>query len=114
MTRSRWADLVAQCAREASVANRRQETRRFALGATARLAFEKSGRPATQFAGVLNVSTDGVMLKSANRIAYGTAVVLQLAITDEPVILAGRVIHCTQTVGGYKVGIELQFQDEPA
>lgn len=59
----------------------------------------------------LNVSRRGVLLRVRERIADHTPVVVQMMLVDERIVLLGRVTHCTETVGGFKIGIELRFAD---
>ena len=57
-------------------------------------------------------SQEGVMVKNRGRIPARTPVWMEITLADDVFALLGQVAHCTQTVGGYKVGIELQFPDE--
>jgi hypothetical protein len=75
------------------------------------LAFERGGRPLKRTGKLLNASVDGVLVMQHERIADGTIVLMQLMFHDGQIRLLGHVVHCTETVGGYKVGIGLQFAD---
>ena len=66
-------------------------------------------RPGT----VLDASTTGIMIRQREEMDVGTLVIVRAVLDDQDVAIAGQVMHCTQTVGGYKVGIELHFLDEP-
>lgn len=59
---------------------------------------------------VLDVSPRGLMVRLREQVRESTPVQLEIALENEVVHAQGIVRHCTQTVGGYKVGIELCFE----
>lgn len=56
-----------------------------------------------------NVSNSGMMLKGDTELTPGTRLVAEVNPDGVPFYVAGVVMHCTQTVGGYKIGVNLQF-----
>ena len=55
------------------------------------------------------ISAGGVSLRSEQKIPENSPVDLALYLGDDAFMLAGTVIHCTQSAGRFSVGIELQF-----
>lgn len=60
---------------------------------------------------VLEISTHGLMMRSRTRLPPSTAVVVTAYLGDESFALTGSVVHCTQTVGAFKIGIQLDPGD---
>ncbi len=56
-----------------------------------------------------NVSNSGLMLKGETELTPGTRLVAEINPDGVPFYVAGVVMHCTQTVGGFKIGVNLQF-----
>jgi hypothetical protein len=67
-----------------------------------------SGRPPEHLT-VMQVSPGGVMLRGFGEPAPGTGVTLQISLDEESAVLRGIIRHVTQSLGGYKIGIELLF-----
>ena len=110
-TRQRWLELIAQYPEEMAVEHRRKHRRRQPALGTLELAFQRDNRPVKRTGKLLNASPTGVLVKQQEWIADHTLVLMRLLYDDAVIRLLGRVAHCTQTVGGYKVGIELEFAD---
>lgn len=66
-----------------------------------------------RWAAIIQLSPGGLMVRAQRPIADDTPLRLEIALEDEIVHAEGRVAHCTQTVGGYKIGIELVFSEDP-
>ncbi|MFQ5502903.1 MAG: PilZ domain-containing protein [Phycisphaerae bacterium] len=58
---------------------------------------------------LLEVSLEGLSAKASYDIPVDREVIIELNPDAAHIVMKGRVIHCTQTIGGYKVGIELIF-----
>ncbi len=62
---------------------------------------------------LLNASADGVMVLTREEVPADISAVMAFNSDDEiEYVLAGDVVHCTSTIGGYKVGIRLRFPIE--
>ena len=60
----------------------------------------------------MEISAGGISLKIEQMIPEGRHVDLELYLAgDDGFTLAGRVVHCTQSVSGFSVGIEILFPD---
>jgi hypothetical protein len=69
---------------------------------------------AVRTAPLVQVSDEGIMIRSHAELAQDTVVAMQVYLEDDNFALLGRVMHCTDTIGGYKVGIQLAFVEQPA
>ncbi len=74
-----------------------------------KLTFEDDGRASTRSLTTLNISVTGLTAKGTLEIPMDSEVLLELSPEGSPFLVRGTVVHCTQTVGGYKIGIDLAF-----
>lgn len=109
--RERWRRLVARHAEAQPQDCRRGNERHYIGFGSARLWFEEQGVRQERTGNLLNVSDGGLMLKQYKEIPIGVTLTLEVLIGDEALQVRGRTAHCTQTLGGYKVGVELEFDD---
>ena len=107
-----WQQIISRFPPDETPRHRRKHGRRGGSLGPVELAFEQGGEAVTRTGTLLNVSPEGVMIKQQDKIEPGTTVVMKAIPWEEMVVLKGRVIHCTETVGGFKVGIELRFADD--
>ena len=112
-TREAWEKMLAAYPSPAIDEHRREETRYESDLGNAALAFESESRPVLLRGRVLNAASNGVLLRLRERIRPATEVLLRLTLVQGEATLVGQVVHCTPTVGAYKVGIQLLF-DAPA
>ena len=112
ITRELWEQIVSACRPEQASEYRRKRARRPGTLGPVELAFDQGGRVVVQTGSLLNVSSNGVMIKQREEISSDTTVMMRATPCGETAVLKGRVIHCTETVGGFKVGVELQFTGE--
>ena len=94
--------------------HRRREARHIAPLGTARLAYEQAGLPELQTGKVLNISDHGAMIVTRQEIPEHAVLMMKISLGEDAFLLVGRVMHSTQTVGGYKIGIKLDFPAEPS
>jgi hypothetical protein len=55
------------------------------------------------------VSNSGLTAGSRKEVAEGDRFILDVSIDEHTIRVKGKVRHCTQTIGGYKVGVQLIF-----
>jgi PilZ domain len=60
---------------------------------------------------LMETSAGGIQVRTAEEITSGTRVSLCIQFSDQSLHCGGITCHCTQTVGGYKVGIRLIFSE---
>ena len=71
------------------------------------------GEPVEASTLLLNAALAGVMVRSRRELPLNLAVVLTFCADDQECALPGVVAHCTETVGGFKLGIRLRFALPP-
>jgi hypothetical protein len=89
----------------------RRRARRYGvrLGAW-RMLYQNGRKPAELRVTLVNAALDGVMLLSRAEVPENIPTLLAFtADDDEEHQLVGEIVHCTSTVGGYKVGVRLRF-----
>ena len=117
ITPEQWTQLVTQHGSgPAASLLRRRQLRYYVQGPT-RVAFSRhadSGDASNAHTcSVLDVSNDGLMLRSREQVPLQTPLAIELYFGDQTITVFGTVVHCTQTVGAFKIGVKLRF-DEPA
>ena len=63
---------------------------------------------------ILDVSNEGLMAKGNDPIPVNTPVDMEVIVDEHPVEIRGDVIHCTGTLGGFKIGIQLDRSEDAA
>lgn len=83
---------------------------------TGRAKLSKAGSQAVlvETCALLQVSAEGLTLRSHDEIPLHELLAIEVRLTDRAVLLHGRVVHCTGTVGGYKLGVLLTFDESPS
>ncbi len=111
-TRQRWTELLAKFAESERSDSRRGNQRSYVQFGAAKLSFDdEQGTPTGRTGRLLNASDSGLMVKQYESIPEETEVAVEATIGDEVFALTGRVVHTTETLGGFKIGIELRFAD---
>lgn len=68
----------------------------------------KTAKPMT--CTLLQVSGSGLMVRAFDgNFSRGQLLAIHALVGEDEAVLRGRVRHCTQTISGYKIGIELEF-----
>ncbi len=74
---------------------------------------DEDGTEAKEYVSIRDISMTGVGLHCKRSIRARTEGELVLPLEDGYYKTVLKVVHCTQTVGGYKVGCHLQLAGEP-
>lgn len=113
ITQQQWIDRITAHVDPdfETLLNRKQARYPLKFG-TAKLTFQDGDKPVCLSCRLLDVSATGVMVKAHRQIAVHTPIWADLTVNDEQISVAGRVVHATATVGGYKLGMKLTFTDE--
>jgi hypothetical protein len=117
VTRGEWVAILDRVVRPEIEPLPRRKYRRYSIEAPsygeARLIFRPArnpgAKPAIRSGPLLDISPAGMMVKMYSELPIGLHVAVQVMLDGARVALRGRVVHCTNTLGGFKVGIELQF-----
>lgn len=114
ITRDDWEQIVARHAMNEEEPPIRRGDRRHAVDyGTAKLVFMQDtlGRLRTivRTTPLLQISREGMMVKSHADVPVDAVVGLRVELGEDSFALLGRVVHSTQTLAGYKVGLQLAF-----
>ena len=113
LSREAWLELLARCVCEAAFEPPvRRHHRRYVVDLGAwRILYQTGRKPVELRVKLLNAAVDGVMVLSRDEVPEEVPALLTFtADEEEGYLLAGHVVHCTGTVGGYKVGVWLSFK----
>ncbi len=117
ITPEQWTQLVAQHGSGAAASLMRRRQLRYHVQGPTRVAFSRhadsSEASNARTCSVLDISNDGLMLRSREQVPLQTPLAIELYFGDQTITVFGTVVHCTQTVGAFKIGVKLRF-DEPA
>ena len=116
ITREQWLQMIAPYVTTEPEPGVRRAQRRYNVeGMVAVAPINAAGsQTAVRTVSLLQLSDDGIMVRSHTDLPLDTIVGMQVYIEDHIFTVLGRVMHCTDTVGGYKIGIQLAFTDAPA
>ncbi|MBN2446750.1 MAG: PilZ domain-containing protein [Phycisphaerae bacterium] len=112
LTLDQWRDVLHRMVPYAQDDPLRRRAPRHGVTAMlhARLAYKKSGGlPCESMVLLTQVSIGGLTLRGRERVREDTDVRVELQLGPSAVVLNGRVVHCTQTLAAYKIGIQLRF-----
>ena len=113
LSRDRWLEVLADhVTPETEPPIRRMSDRSRVEFGVARLLYREDGVAVDRTITLLQVSAEGLMAKSPKPVPGATRLRVEVTLGDSVLALIGQVAHCTQTVGSYKVGIQLVFPAE--
>jgi hypothetical protein len=67
--------------------------------------------PSVRRCAALEISQEGLSLRSPVPIPAGTLLAIKLRLADCKLVLWGRVAHCTLGTGAFHVGVQLRFPE---
>lgn len=109
-----WLRFLCRAVEVECKTDPKRATRRYSFYGDVKLFFDEDGNTRNRSLSFMNISADGITLKGASEIPIGSRVVVHLNPEGSWFALAGKVVHCTGTLGGFKIGITLDFCDEDA
>lgn len=116
ITYAEWLEILAEHRSSMSELEIRRHSGRYQTQGDATVSFipiqGDSSKPVSICARVMDISRLGLMLLCPYEMPR-TPVNMDLRLGERHLHLRGRVMHATGTVGGFKVGVELVFEDAP-
>lgn len=109
LTNDQWNNLLTRVVAPELGKNLRRGTRRYPVMGEAKLTYEKDGRNYRRTFDVINVSRGGLTLKGYDEVKADTLIDVKVTLGPHVARLKAKVVHCTGTLGGHKVGIEIIF-----
>ncbi len=104
-----WQALLARLVSPEFEPQLRRTFRRYPASGESKAHWQANGTPYKRTWRVLEVSTQGMTLKCHEAVAIDTIVDMMVNLDGQPVAVRAHVVHCTQTLGGFKVGVQLFF-----
>lgn len=109
LSNDQWNNLLTRVVAPELGKNLRRGTRRYPVMGEAKLSYEKDGRNYRRTFDVINVSRGGLTLKGYDEVKVDTCIDVKVTLGPHVARVKAKVVHCTGTLGGFKVGIELIF-----
>lgn len=113
-TLEEWTDFLSRAVDARHEPLKRRKHRRYPFDGYVTIRGEYDGVSFKQIWTLRQVSLEGLMVLARHEMPLWIAVTIVLKWNNREYLLRGATCHCTQTVGGYKVGIQLQFSSSPA
>ena len=111
-TLTRWREILTKHTEPLRPDYRRENERHYIESATVNLSLLEGDPSDIRPGRLLNASSSGLMIKQFDDLPVDTPTRIDLTIGEDSVTLIGRVVHSTQTLGGYKIGIQLEFDQQ--
>lgn len=110
VSKAYWKRFLQRTVAPESKSDVQRSTPRYALPGDIKVTFEGAGEKSVRRLALLNASAEGLTTKGQTPIAIDVEVVVELNPEGTPFAVRGRIAHCTETLGGFKIGIELRFE----
>jgi len=114
MSRALWQAILNSSVTSEFEPKIRRAFRRYHIQGDATLLFDDDEGPCKRVFRLINVSLEGIMGTTTTPVPSGVACRIRMPIDDQALELTGRVVHCTGSLSGCKVGIHLTFPEDAA
>jgi hypothetical protein len=111
-TRGDWNLLIEKLFQPEAEPKWRRQHRRYGAQGEIRATCMSEWEPKNHSWDLRQISGEGLTAGSPQEVPEDTLFALDIRVNDQTIRAKGRVKHSTQTIGCYKVGIELVFDDE--
>lgn len=109
MTYGAWSQFLKRAVAPEFEPRARRQFHRYPYQASAKVFYEAGGKTFKRTWRLLEVSLNGAMAKTHENVPVDTQLRMQLELDTGWFAFNATVIHCTQTLGGFKVGLSIQF-----
>ena len=113
LARADWKQVVTRYATVIVAPPVKRRHPRYDATGQARLSKAGSEAALVETCVLLQVSAEGLTLRSPDEIRLHELLAIEVRLPDRTVLLHGRVVHCTGTVGAFKLGVQLTFDESP-
>jgi hypothetical protein len=110
-TKEQWSTAIAAIISAEFEPRCRRSLRRYPADGEIKATYQVDDEPVSEAWDLYQVSLAGLSARSSREIPEGARLELEVHINGDVLRLRGKVRHCTQTLGGYKVGIEILFDE---
>ena len=111
LTHEQWNELLTLVVAPELGKNLRRGTRRYPVMGEAKLTYEKDGKTYRRTFDIINLSRGGMTLKGYDEVKADTLIDCKVTLGPHVAPVKAKVVHCTGTLGGFKVGVEILFRD---
>ncbi len=111
-SRDYWRRFLTRAVAPQSVRDARRVVKRYPLAMAGRIFYAEGDHMKREEFAIIEISPTGVTGLCREEIPWHAEVCIEVNPEGTPFALQGLARHCTSTVGGYKVGVELVFDDE--
>lgn len=108
-TRNEWAAFIKMVDAPGARAEPSRHEERSAFQMEVAVMTDEDGQSVRRHMSMMNLSPGGLMLKCEFEFEQGTQMLIEINPDGKPFHVVGVVKHCTQTLGGYKIGVRLIF-----
>ena len=106
-----WRKVLASHVAGDFEAHSRRTWRRYPVVGEVKADYKVDGVPRTRTWTLIQIAAGGLTVRAGDAIIQGTSLDLRIQIEDDSLFAKGITCHCTQTLGGYKLGIKFLFSD---
>lgn len=110
ISKAYWKRFLQRTVAPESKSDIQRATPRYPLPGDIKVTFEDAGEMSARRLALLNASHEGITAKGQTLIPVDVDVVVELNPEGTPFRIRARIVHCTETLGGFKIGIELRFE----
>ena len=110
-TNEQWNTAIAEMVNAEFEPRCCRSLRRYTVDGEIKVTGQVDGEPVSEAWDLHQVSLAGLSARSSREIPEGARLKLEVHINGQVLRVRGKVKHCTQTLGGYKVGIQLLFDE---
>ena len=112
LSRADWCAWIAHVPAPAhEIGAKRRAVRRALTHGPVELRYTAEGHPSRQLGWIMEVSDAGLMVRCPQPVPAQTPVEVTWEDANARFGVRGVIIHCTETVGGFKLGVQLQLPE---
>ena len=111
MTREQWKNLLSTVVNADFERPLRRKFRRYAVDGEVRAVGEIGDVYYKKTWPLIEASINGLTAKAESPAPTGAECMVYVNVTGTPMPVKGTIVHCTQTLGGYKIGIRMEFEE---
>ncbi len=107
-----WRQILLRVGGAGDDFDARRTNARFPIDGDVKVAFIRDGDQHHRMLKMINISVQGITAKGNNEIPEGTRLEVELEFDGITLQTDGEVVHCTDTLGGFKIGIRLDLRED--
>ncbi|MEK6644760.1 MAG: PilZ domain-containing protein [Planctomycetota bacterium] len=109
LTELQWRKILAVRVSADFETGTRRSWRRYPVVGEVKAHYQIDEEPRRRSWDIMTGSARGLTLRSEDELPLGTKLSLQVVLEEGTFPAMGVVMHCTQTLGGFKLGVQFNF-----